>query len=90
MLGKLFKLLELSGKESENGKNKLDAQISKSIEDFKNRPVFKSLNAKIIDTTSDHTLLQMVFDNLINKFTKDYSKDYQTVLSWRKGQQLFT
>jgi len=47
----------------------------------------KVLTVQIIDTTSDDELLQVVFDNLIEKLPKDYNKEYQTVLTWPKPQQ---
>jgi len=65
----------------------LDQQISKSIEDFKNRPIHKNLTEQIIDTTSDDNLLQVVFDNLSAKQPTDYQKEYETVLSWNKSRQ---
>ncbi len=62
-------------------------QISKSIEDFKNRSIHKELTAQIIDTTSDDNLLQVVFDNLSEQQPTDYKKEYQTVMTWNKPQQ---
>jgi hypothetical protein len=91
MFAFIFKLFGCSGQINRSGKtNKTDTlkeQISKSIEDFKNRPIHRILTAQIIDTTSDDELLQTVFDNLIDKFPKDYTKEYQTVLGWTKSQQ---
>ncbi len=62
-------------------------QISKSIEEFKNRPIHKKLTCQIIDTTSDDNLLQVVFDNLSEKILPDNEKEYKTVLSWNKSKQ---
>jgi hypothetical protein len=47
----------------------------------------KILTAQIIDTTSDDELLQVVFDNLAEKLSKDYDEEYQAVLTWTKSQQ---
>jgi len=65
----------------------LNEQNSKSIEDFKNKLIHKVLTAQIIDTTSNEELLQTVFNNLIDKISNDYTKEYQTVLGWTKSQQ---
>lgn len=87
----LLKLFGCSGQATKENKNltvdTLDEQISKSIEDFKNRPVHKVLTEQIFDTTSDDRLLQVVFDNLNEKLPKDYTLEYQTVLSWTKPRQ---
>ena len=39
-------------------------QLEQSIEAFKNRPIYKELTERIIDTISNDNLLQVVFDNL--------------------------
>jgi hypothetical protein len=46
------------------------------------------LTEEIIDKTPDDELVQVVFDNLSTKFPKDYSKMYETVVSFSKGQQV--
>ncbi|MGN6438006.1 MAG: hypothetical protein ACTHMM_15810 [Agriterribacter sp.] len=93
MFASLFKLFGCSGQPKQNEKapkpDTLNQQINQSIEDFKNRPIHKVLTTKIIDTTSDDELLQTVFDNLIEKFPDDYTKEYQTVLSWTKPSKRF-
>jgi hypothetical protein len=65
----------------------LNEQISKSVEDFKNRPIHKILTGAIIDKTPDDQLLQTVFDNLSEKLPQDHTKEYETVLTFTKGQQ---
>jgi hypothetical protein len=91
MFASLLKLFGCSGKsskaeESSNG-DSLDAQITKSIEDFKNRPIHKVLTSETIDTTADIILLQTVFDNLVEKLPKDYKKEFETVSGWNKPRQ---
>lgn len=87
----ILKIFGCSGSTKKNDKNTsedtLNAQITKSIEDFKNRPVHKNLTEKIIDTLSDDELLQVIFDNLIERLPKDYTKEYETVLTWTKPRQ---
>ncbi len=65
----------------------LNNQISKSVDDFMNRPIHKVLTTQIIDTISDNEIIQVVFDNLSEKIPDDYQKEYQTVLGWTKHQQ---
>lgn len=78
---KLFALLTKTKAQRE-----LDETIDKSINDFMNRPVYKKLTSEIIDSASDDMLLQIVFDNLSEKFSKD-KDEYQTVIEFNKSQQ---
>ncbi|MEP7376173.1 MAG: DUF4375 domain-containing protein [Chitinophagaceae bacterium] len=91
MFAAILKLFGCSGRPAKSDSatkvGTLNEQISKSSEDFKNRPFHKKLTEYIIDTTSDDDLLQTVFDNLIDKFPKNHNENYQTVLSWTKSQQ---
>jgi hypothetical protein len=91
MFASLLKLFGCSGQSSKDETTSktetFNEQILRSIEDFKNRPIHKVLTTEIIDTTSDDELLQVVIDNLSEKFPEDYAKHYQTVLSWTKAQQ---
>jgi hypothetical protein len=64
-----------------------EEQLSKSIEAFKNRPIYKELTEQNIDTISDDNLLQVVFDNLSEKQPADYKKEYETVMSWNMSRQ---
>jgi hypothetical protein len=84
----LFGCTEQTTKDNKNKTNDtLYEQMSKSIEDFKNRPIHKKLSEQILDTTSEDNLLQVVFDNLSSKQPTDYKKEYETVLSWNKSRQ---
>lgn len=86
----ILNLFSCSG-QTTNDKDKLpkemEEQITNSVEAFKNRPIHKELTEQIIDTTSDENLLQVVFDNLSEKQSTDYEKEYETVLSWNKPRQ---
>jgi hypothetical protein len=85
---KLFGCSDQGAKSDTSSKSdSLDAQISNSIEDFKNRPVHKVLTSETIDTTSDDNLLQTVFDNLSKKLPKDYQREFRAVSSWNKPRQ---
>lgn len=86
----LLNFFGCSGQTKNNDENlskETQDQISKSIEDFKNRPIHKELTAQIIDTTSDDNLLQVVFDNLSERQPTDYEKEFQTVMTWNKPRQ---
>ena len=65
----------------------MEEQLANSVEAFKNRPIYKELTEKIIDTTKDENLLQVVFDNLSEKQPTDYEKEYETVMTWNKSRQ---
>lgn len=69
------------------GDSELDAQISESIEAFKNRPIHEKLTQEIIDSTKDEDLVQVIFDNLISKLPEDYTKEYETVNSWNQARK---
>ena len=65
----------------------MDEDIEKLMEDFHNRPIHKELTAGIIDETTDDDLVQVVFDNIIEKFADDYEKEFSTVMGLSKGRQ---
>lgn len=91
LLNTLLKLFGCSGqpnKQNENvKKDTLTEQINRSIDAFMNRQIHKVLTVQIIDTTSDEELVLKVLDNLSEKLPTDYTKEYQTVLSWTKPRQ---
>lgn len=90
IISTILNLLGCSDQTKETKSNlskEMDEQISKSIEAFNNRPIYKVLTEKNIDTTSDENLLQVIFDNLSEKLPNDYNKEYETVKSWNKSRQ---
>lgn len=64
-----------------------DRQLEESIRAFENRPIHKILTTAIIDSTSDNDLLQVIFDNLVEKLDADYTKEYEIVLSWNEARR---
>lgn len=92
-MGILSSILNLLGcsaqpkKDSGELSKETKEQLAKSVEAFKNRPIYTQLTEQIIDTTSDENLLQVVFDNLSEKLGADYEKEYETVMSWNKSRQ---
>lgn len=93
IMGILSTILNLFGcsgqtkKEEDKLSSEKTDQIAKSMEAFKNRPIYKELTEQIIDTISDENLLQVIFDNLSEKRPTDYKKEYETVMSWNKSRQ---
>lgn len=86
----ILNLLGCSGQTKRNDSGtikEMEDQLGNSIEAFKNRPNCKELTKEIIDTTSDENLLQVVFDNLLEKLPTDYEKEYETVMSWNRSRQ---
>ena len=83
----LFGCAGQTKKDEDKLSTEMKEQISSSVEAFKNRPIHKKLTEQIIDTTSDDNLLQIVFDNLSEKQSDDYEKEYETVISWNKSRQ---
>lgn len=87
----ILNLTGCSGQANEGSKgilrDSLIEQIDRSFDKFKNRPIHKNLTVQIIDTTSNDELLQVVFDNLTEKMPKDYTKEYERVLTLTKSQQ---
>ncbi|HEY4322433.1 MAG TPA: DUF4375 domain-containing protein [Mucilaginibacter sp.] len=85
----IFSRLWRGKKDNKISKENTSAEeILKSVENFKNRPIYKVLTAEIIDRTPDDQLLQVIFDNLCEKLPKDYSKTYTSILSFSEGQQI--
>ena len=92
-MGLLASILSFLGcseqsKEKEGAPSKkTKEQILQSIEAFKNRPIYKELTEQDIDSTSDDDLLQVIFDNLMEKRPDDHEKEYETVMTWNKSRQ---
>ena len=62
-------------------------QLAESIQAFKNRTIHRTLTELTINTTSDDDLIQIVFDNLSEKFGGNYEKEFETVASWNRSRQ---
>lgn len=86
MFKRIRQALGLSKKDKKD-KNGPKGEISQSLRDFKNRPIYTVLTAEIMDNTPDNKLLQVVYDNVLKKLPKDYSKEYETVMKWNKSRQ---
>ncbi|UXE68991.1 MAG: DMP19 family protein [Chryseotalea sp. WA131a] len=92
-MGLITTILDLFGcsgqtKKDDRKLSKADEdQLAKSIDAFKNRPIYRELTGQVIDTTSDDNLLQIVFDNLSEKQTDNYEKEFEAVMSWNKSRQ---
>lgn len=82
----ILSLLGCSGNTNKNDRKhtkETEDILNESIEEFKNRPIYKKLTEQIIINTSDDELLQVVFDNL----SSDYGNDFETVISWNNSKK---
>ncbi|WP_300599114.1 DUF4375 domain-containing protein [Niabella sp.] len=85
-------LLSLSGcSEVKREKTEKEARQEKELEQylkaFNERSIYKTLTQRIIDTIPDDKLLQVVFDNLIEKLSNDHENEYETVMTWNKSRR---
>lgn len=78
---------ELTNRNGVKFDNQTEDSIFKPLEVHSNKPTFKVLNEKIIDTTSDDGLLEVIFNHLLARLPNDHEKDYETVMSWNKSNQ---
>ena len=62
-------------------------QITRSSGSSKNKPIHRKLTEQIIDNTSNDRLLQLIFENLLQRQSTDRTKQYETVMSWNKSRQ---
>ena len=83
----LFSCSEQAKNDDDRLSKEMEKQIDSSVKAFKGRPIYKELTEQIIDTTSDNNLLQVIFDNLSERQSADYEKEFETVMSWNKSRQ---
>ena len=57
-------------------------QITRSSGSSKNKPIHRKLTEQIIDNTSNDRLLQLIFENLLQRQSTDRTKQYEIVMSW--------
>jgi len=93
MFSSILNFFGCKGQESKgkavSSKDSINEQISKSIEDFNNRPVHSVLTMKILDSVSDENLEQTIIDNIYAKLETDtsYEKQYGIIKSLSAGRQ---
>ncbi|MDR7210123.1 DUF4375 domain-containing protein [Flavobacterium piscis] len=90
IISTILSLIGCSGNtKKDDGKlsKETEEKLTQSIDEFKNRPIYKKLTEQIIDSTSDDNLLQVVFDYLSQKQSADYKNEFETVMSWNKSKQ---
>jgi hypothetical protein len=73
--------------DDEKVSNETKEQITRSSGPFKNKPIHNKLTEQIIDNISNDRLLQLILDNLLQRQSTDYTKQYETVMSWNKSRQ---
>lgn len=90
MLSKLQSLLGLKNSsqiDKAEQLRKMEEELFKSVEDFKNRQIYSVLTEDIIKDTLDENLIQLIFDNLSIRHDKDSKTEFEDVLNWNKSRQ---
>ncbi|MEM6892483.1 MAG: DUF4375 domain-containing protein [Bacteroidota bacterium] len=64
-------------------------QTKNSIDEFKNRKIYKELTTEILDSIPDDKLEQAIFDNIYEIIGDDYENELSNVTKLSKGQQAF-
>ena len=64
-------------------------QTKNSIDEFKNRKIYKELTTDILDSIPDDKLEQAIFDNIYEIIGDDYENELNNVKKLSKGQQAF-
>lgn len=76
--------------EEQNNSVSTDSLVDKKDKSIQ-KPNYTSrtsvLTVQVIDTASDENIVQLVYDNLSKKLSKDYSQEYAKVLTFNKSQQ---
>jgi len=92
MFKSLLKLFGGAGKASNNSplreEKKLELQIVKSLDEYKNKLASETLTVEMIDNASDEDLVILVFENIAAKFPDDYKKEMETVLALPQAKQV--
>jgi hypothetical protein len=86
MIGSLLKLFGCSGQEKKTTNPTTD-EILKSVENFQNRPIYKTLNPDIISKIKDEELEQAIFDNISTNMEGDKREEREIVKTLTPGQR---
>lgn len=76
-----------SNDKTNSDKDTVNQEMSKRLEDFRNRPIYKNLTSTIFDTISDNNLEQAVMDNIWAKMKKDLSNEFEVVSNLSQPRQ---
>jgi hypothetical protein len=63
------------------------SESTKSIEEFKNRKIYKKLTSQILDSIPDDKLEQTIIDNIYEIIGADYQNELNNLKKLTKGQQ---
>ena len=85
MIGSLINLFGCSWQEKKTTDQTTD-EILKSVDDFQNRPIYKSLTPEIISNVKNEELEQAILDNIVAKID-DESEEREIVKSLTPGQR---
>jgi len=88
----LSSLLSFFGCKKEKEKSEYDIEVEKilnSVDDWKNRKIYKVLTKEILDSIPDDELEQIVFDNIYEIIGDDYKNELTNIKKLTNGQQGF-
>lgn len=85
-IGSLLNLFACSGQAKKTTDPTTD-EIRKSIEDFNNRPIYKTLTSEILSQVKDEELEQVIMDNIFAKMDERMTNERKIVESLTPGQR---
>ena len=86
MISSLLKLFGCSGQEKK-ATNPTTDELLKSVENFQNRPIYKTLTPEIISKIKDEELEQAIFDNISTNMEGDKREEREIVKTLTPGQR---
>ncbi len=86
----LSSILSFFGCKKEKEKSEYDLEVEKilnSVDDWKNRKIYKNLTSGILDSIADDKLEQAIMDNIDTNFQDGEQYDLDKISKLSKGQQ---
>lgn len=85
----LSSILSFLGYKKQPEKSKEEIEMSKILDDWNNRKIYKVLTSGIIDKIPDEELEQAIFDNIYENIKDDFDNEFENLSKLSKGQQAF-
>lgn len=85
----LISIILFSCNQKEIKKSDDQIVVVNSVNNLEKNKNSKVLTSKIIDETSDENLEQVVYDNIVETFNHDFSKELECIKKLSAGQQMF-
>ncbi|GGG10321.1 hypothetical protein GCM10011344_08710 [Dokdonia pacifica] len=88
----LSSIVSFFGFKKEKEKSEVDLEIEKvlnSVDDWKNRKIYKVLTKELLDSIPDDDLEQSIFDNIYEIIGGDYKNELANIQKLTSGQQSF-